>query len=349
MAAQEGHTSFVEYLIANGADVNYSYQHRDLINLTPLVCAVLGGHIDTVRVLLHAGADANILKQVEGYLVKAIIERKSFLTLEFLLEQSFISVEQVELAVCSLIRIDTPMETIHQLLEFLKLTLSCRERSSLPKVSIEPIDAYDDQQECQTVDQLDSIKDDSHRIFIETLLIRERIALSRNDISIIEPLHSYGDLLVQRRQFEKGLNLLIHMFYLYQRMNITTTLHRFLWLLCQMMVENERIPMEWFLKVGQLVFEPSHLEEHTIATHNTLFLIIIRMKILEQEGLSKRDQRLIYSWVKDVCRLRLTTKDGRTFLHICVDAKTNDNIMYRPSILRQYLKYVFSIIFTSEK
>ena len=126
IAAREGHTSLAEYLIANGADVNYSYQHRDLIYSSPLVCAVLGGHIDTVRVLLHAGADAKIVKQVEGYLVTAIIERNSFLTLEFLLEQSFLTIEQVEIAVCSLIQIHPPIETMREISEFLKLILRWR-------------------------------------------------------------------------------------------------------------------------------------------------------------------------------------------------------------------------------
>ena len=78
-------------------------------------------------------------------------------------------------------------------------------------------------------------------------------------MSIVKPINSYVDALVHRRQFEKGLDLLIRMFYLYQRMDISTMLHRFIWFLCQMMVENERIPVEWFLRVGRLVFEPSHL------------------------------------------------------------------------------------------
>ena len=279
LAANEGHISLMEYLIANGAKVNYNNRPLNLMNATPLVCAVLGGHIDAVRILLHAGADASILKQVEVCLVGVAIRRNFFSIIEFLLEQSFITVELVELTVCSSIHIDTPIEQMHKTLEFIKITLRCRERVILPKVCIEPIPVYDYHQECQTVEELDSIKDNPHRIFIETLLIQERIALLRKDISIVKPLHSYGDSLVERRQFEKCLDVWIHMFHLYQQMNIGTILHRFVWLFCRMMTENGTIPVKWFLKMGRLIFEPSHLQQRRDSAHNALLLIVIATKV----------------------------------------------------------------------
>ena len=100
--------------------------------------------------------------------------------------------------------------------------------------------------------------------------------------------------------------------------------------------------MEWFLKVARLVFEPSHLKANYNAL-NTMYLIVIATKILEQEGLGQEDQRSVCSWVKDVCRLRLTTIDGRTFLHICVDAETNQTINYFLEDICRYVRYVFRI------
>ena len=133
-------------------------------------------------------------------------------------------------------------------------------------------------------------------------------------------------------------------FYLYQRLNSSILqLDPFVWLFCVTMRENGTIPMEWFLRVARLVFEPSHLKDKYFNTLNTLFLIVIATKILEQEGLSQSDRTSIYSWVKDVCRLRLTTSDGRTLLHICVDVETNETINFRPNDIGRYLKYVWSI------
>ena len=160
---------------------------------------------------------------------------------------------------------------MREVLEVFKITLRCRERATLPKVCIESIAAYDYQQECQTVDQLDSIKDDPHRIFIETLLIRERI---------VKPLRSYGDSLIKKEQFRKGLNVWTYVFDFYQRMNMDTILHRFVCLFCQMLKANENIPVRWFVKVGRVVFEPSHVQGEKNTTHNVLFLIVIAMKVL---------------------------------------------------------------------
>ena len=87
----------------------------------------------------------------------------------------------------------------------------------IQKVCITPIAAYDYKQECQTVDELNGIKDDRDRIFLETLLIRERISLLRKNITIIEPsLYDYGDMLVDKEEFDKFLDVWIHMFYFYQ-------------------------------------------------------------------------------------------------------------------------------------
>jgi hypothetical protein len=49
------------------------------------------------------------------------------------------------------------------------------------KVCFQPVVAYGYHQECQTVKEIDSIKNDSNRIWIEVVLILERIRVSLND------------------------------------------------------------------------------------------------------------------------------------------------------------------------
>jgi hypothetical protein len=212
---------------------------------------------------------------------------------------------------------------------------------SIEKNCIAPIAAYDNQQECQTVDELNGIKDNRHRIFLETLLIRERIALSRNDINILKPLHDYGDQLVHDEEFDKCLDLWIHMFYRYQQMKIDTILHRFIWLFCRMLTADQPIPVQRVLQVCQLVFEPSQKDEKNLTIFNALFLVIIATKIIEQKGISKDDQLSIYSWVKDLCRYGLTTETGATLLHLCVNNQSNKVLSFRSEDTDQYLKYVF--------
>jgi ankyrin repeat protein len=57
-AAQFGRNDIVDLLLQHGADVN-DRAHNDLAN-TPLLCAVIGHHIDTVRLLVTRGADVTL-------------------------------------------------------------------------------------------------------------------------------------------------------------------------------------------------------------------------------------------------------------------------------------------------
>ena len=278
-AAWEGHTSLAEYLIAKGADVNYSCRNENVILSSPIINAVRNGHIDVVRLLYRAGADANIKNEDENTLLIIAVQRKYPMIIDFLLDESIITIEDLELAACSLVSSNATMEELSYMLSILKMAIKRRVRLNLPKVSLEPIAIYDYQRECQTVDELDSIKDDPDRICTETLLIRERIVLSRPERSIAEPLQYHGMTLVEREQYEKAFNWWIYTFYLNQRLNIVLGLAHFVWLFCRMLTTPGTIPLEWFLRVGRLVFELSHLKDKYGNTYNTMFLIVIAMKV----------------------------------------------------------------------
>ena len=68
-AAQQGHTSIVQYLLEQGALVNT----QDLEGATSLMMASQFGHHETVRVLLDYGADANMLTRSEEIYQTAIM------------------------------------------------------------------------------------------------------------------------------------------------------------------------------------------------------------------------------------------------------------------------------------
>ena len=340
-AAWQGYTSLAEYLIAKGADVNYSCRKdEDVLSWSPICYAMLNGHIDVVQLLYRAGADPHFKNNDDKtFIIDNVVEEKYPMIIGFLLDESVNSIEDLELAACSLVSPDSTMEQLSYILSILKMAIERRVRFNLPKVPLERISVYDNHQECCTVDELDSIKEDQHRMYIETLLIRERIALSRPVRCVVEPLQRHGISLVEREQYEKAYNWWIHTFHLRQRLNIETRMGEFVWLFCRMMRVHGTIPVEWFLKVARLVLEPSHLK----ANHNSLnpmYLIVIATKILEQEELSQSDRTSIYSWVKDVCQLRLSCIYGRTLLHLCVDAKTNKIVNFRPNDVRRSIRYV---------
>ena len=279
IAASKGYTSLAEYLIANGADVNYGCSNPRPIFATSIGGAVFNGHADAVRLLYRAGADAKIKNEDGHTLLITAVQQKHPMIIDFLLDESINTIEDLELAACSLVSFDFTLEELSYVLSILKMAIERRLRLNIAKFLLEAIPIYDYQRECQTVDELDSIKDDPHRIYIETLLIRERIALSRPEKYIVEPLQYHGITLVEHEQYEKAFNWWIHTFYLYDRINLHTELAQFVWLFCRMLSTNGTIPVERFLRVARLVFEPSHLKDKQYNTLNTMFLIVIATKV----------------------------------------------------------------------
>ncbi|OQR95007.1 hypothetical protein ACHHYP_00629 [Achlya hypogyna] len=60
-AAQEGNTSRVEELV-HGKKADVNFHQRNHYGSTPLIAAIAGGHVETVRALLEGGADVAALK-----------------------------------------------------------------------------------------------------------------------------------------------------------------------------------------------------------------------------------------------------------------------------------------------
>ena len=233
-----------------------------------------------MRLLYHAGADPSIKNNSGDTLLMVATKKQYYAVIDFLLEESINTIEELELAACSLIDASTSNKSINEAFELLKLALQRRELQHIPKICVQPMDIYDYLQECQTVDELDCIKDDRHRSFIETLLIRERVFLSRKDMTLMEPLKSYGDMLANRKEFDKCLKVWLFMSYRYQQMDMELRLHRFVWLFCKMLGAYQTISVECFLQVCQLVFDPSQTKTSDMAVNNALFLVIIATKVI---------------------------------------------------------------------
>ncbi|CAF2098220.1 unnamed protein product [Rotaria magnacalcarata] len=101
----------------------------------------------------------------------AAAERKYFDVIEFLLNRSIGTIDELELGACSLVTASSSIKQLHQALELLTLATKYRVSTQTLKVFMQPTVAYDYHQECQTVDELDAIKDDHDRMWIETALI----------------------------------------------------------------------------------------------------------------------------------------------------------------------------------
>ncbi|CAF3666682.1 unnamed protein product [Rotaria socialis] len=333
-AAFKGYTTMIEYLLEKGADINYSCKSGEMLAPTPITCAVLRGNVAAVQLLCDADADTSVKFTDGATLLMAAAERKYFDVIEFLLNRSIGTIDELELSACSLVTASSPIKQLHHASELLTLAIKYRVSTQTLKTCIQSTVAYDYHQECQTVDELDAIKDDHDRMWIETALIRERILLLRHDSSFMRSLHDRGDLLVSRGEFEKCLHLSIHAFYLYQHMEISTSLHKFVWLFCKMITKNHQISIDGFLKACYLAFVSSQSKSDDETIGNALCLVIIATKIMKNE-----DQVLIFQWISKLCRLNIVTQEGKTLLHLCVDNNLNEALNWRRDDILLHIRF----------
>ncbi|CAF1165520.1 unnamed protein product [Adineta ricciae] len=337
-AAFRGYTSIVKYLIENGADINYSCSGADLTALTPMSCACLAAHVEAVQLLYEAGADIMIVNNVGATPLDNAIQRNSHPMISFLLEKSINTIEDVELAICSRSYRSFSDESSDKVVSLLKLVLRQRDLLQKPKICSPPKSIYNYEQECQTIEELSKIEGNRDRIYVETLLIRERIFQSRNSIELTKCLNDYANMLNAHKELGKCIDIGIHLFYFRQQNHFETALHGFVFVFCQILDRDEVIPVQGFLQVCQLVFEPSQIDCPT-SIFNAVFLVVIATKILDQQENTKEEKKQICDWIEVLCQHKMITEHGLTLLHICAMKETNRNVNNRLQEHRRHLQF----------
>ena len=242
-ACYRGHLNIVSYLIDKGAFIDL--QCKD--GSTALHVAVEEGHLKIVRVLLALGASQSLannrgltpllyacdLCSIE--IVEHIINRP-----ECTKEQRIDALELLGATIAN-----DKSRDINKAFSYMKRGMEMRYEDPahpLLKKKMEPVEAYQNRKECQTLEELALLEGDDHAIGMEGLIIRERIlgpdnpgnlqAISyrgavladseeyelcfglwkramekatNNDVSIIEDLESYTDVFGEMVQERKPL------------------------------------------------------------------------------------------------------------------------------------------------
>ena len=368
--AFDGHLDIVRCLVENGADVNA----RTNFNSTPLMLTCYKGHLDVASYLVKHGANINLHdnkgssclhRASEGGHVQLACEllalgAKQTQNLDRftpLLEASNdCKIEMVEWFInrpeCSkeeridalellgaTIANDSKAYDIEKAFSFMKRGMEERyEDPSCPllKKKMEPVEAYQNRTESQTLDELSLLEGDDHAIQIEGLMIRERILGTDNTI-LRYPIRYRGAVLADCKKYELCVGLWTRSMEIAMNCNVPKTkdLESLTDIVAEMVqnghslssqtIENifeklidiKRKLSEKF-KSGELEEEHKNEAQETLL-FNALYLLVMYTKV--QVSSEMKNGNMIDLLQRFLC-LEPRTRDGNTLLHLAVWHKT---------------------------
>ena len=369
-AAFDGHLDIVRCLVENGADVNA----RTNFNSTPLMLTCYNGHLDVASYLVKHGANINLQdnhgrsclhdasKEGHVQLVCELLalgakQTQNLNRLTPLLEASNnCKIEMVEWFInrpeCSkeqridalellgaTIANDPDAYDIEKAFSFMKRGMEERyEDPSCPllKKKMEPVEAYQNRTESQTLEELSLLEGDDHAIQMEGLMIRERI-LGTDNIILWFPIRYRGDVLANLKKYELCVGLWTRAMEIAMNCNVPETkdLENLTNLIAHMMqnghslnpqtIENifEKLidgkrKLSEKLKSGELEEEQKNEAQETLL-FNALYLLVMYTKV--QVSSEMKNGNMIDLLQRFLC-LEPRTRDGNTLLHLAVWHKT---------------------------
>ena len=209
VAAHEGHLDIVRCLVESGADVNA----RNFYEATPLIVACYHGHLRVVTYLINKGAFVDLQAKDGNTALHHAAERGHLETVSQLLSLGASQLPNnqgltpllyacdkcsIEIVEYLIKRPECTKEQRIDALELLGATIAnddeCRDIKKafsymkrgmqeryedlahpLLKKKMEPVEAYQNRKESQTLEEVALLESDEHAIGIEGLIIRERI------------------------------------------------------------------------------------------------------------------------------------------------------------------------------
>ena len=369
-AALHGHLDIVRCLVEDGADVNA----RTNFGSTPLMLTCYKGHLDVASYLVKHGANVNLqdihgrsclhnaLKgghvQVVGDLLALGAKQTQNLNrLTPLLEASNdCKIEMVEWFInrpeCSkeqridalellgaTIANDPHAYDIKRAFRFMKRGMEERyEDPSCPllKKKMEPVEAYQNRTESQTLEELSLLEGDDHAIQMEGLMIRERILGTDNTI-LWGPIVYRGAFLADCKKYELCVGLWTRSMEIAMNCNVPKAkdLESLTDIVAEMVQNGHSLSSQTIenifeklidikrkfsekLKSGELEEEQKNEAQETLL-FNALYLLVMYTKV--QVSLEMKSGNMI-DLLQRFLRLEPRTRDGNTPLHSTVWHKT---------------------------
>ena len=201
-ACYYGHVSVVTYLINKGAFMDLQYQDS---GNTALHDAVKRGYLEMVSQLLSRGASQLPNNQGLTPLLHAC-DLRSIEMVEYLINRPECTKEQridaLELLGATIA--NDKFRDFKKAFSYMKRGMEMRYEDPahpLLKKKMEPVEAYQNRKESQTLEELALLEGDDHAIGMEGLIIRERILGSDNPAILCE-IRFRGEVLADSEEYE---------------------------------------------------------------------------------------------------------------------------------------------------
>ena len=201
-ACYRGHLNIVSYLIDKGAFIDL--QCKD--GSTALHVAVEEGHLKIVRVLLALGASQSLANNRGLTPLLHACDLCSTEIVEHIIDRPECTKEQRidALELLGATTANGKSRDINKAFSYMKRGMEMRYEDPahpLLKKKMEPVEAYQNRKESQTLEELALLEGDDHAIGMEGLIIRERI-LGSDNLAILNEIRFRGAVLADSEEYE---------------------------------------------------------------------------------------------------------------------------------------------------
>ena len=347
-----GYLSVATYLINKGAFMDLKC--NDLKNgNTALHYAVQRGHLEVVRQLLALGASQ--LRDNQGLTpLLCACNECSIEMMEHIIKRPECTKEQridaLELLGATIANSNDKSRGTEKAFSYLKRGMEMRYEDPahpLLKKKMEPVEAYQNRKESQTLEELALLEGDDHAIGMEGLIIRERI-LGPDNSANLHPIKYRGAVLADSEEYELCIGL-------WQRVlekavnsdvGITNYLEDSTILFGEMVQKGKLLRPNFIEDVFELLVAASEkraekqMSKHSQVGHENedqektlycaLYLLIIYIEVKGQNA-------NMIDFLQRFLRLNPRTNDGNTLLHLVAWHET-PFYSYKEGILRSVCK-----------
>ena len=311
-----GNMGMVRYLVEKGGDIHIAKQN----NQTNLLASVYQRHLNVVTYLVdEAGFDVNECDAEGRSPLYEAVESKSLEITQFLLDRgarNFLStadqmsplmwaaeklqteifnvilphcselerIEGEELFGSALICYGRGDDVLERAFERFSQALDLRAQHHLPKTpKTTAIEIFGNRQECDTIDQLQTIRSNTPEMCTEAMLMRERLPAPRNG-QYLDAITEYSTELADRREYDRAVAISLYEVKLRRQHGMPTRrdkLRRFARIFSQMLLDMlfpsiDSLEAAIAITVENLVSDSDDFDHHL---HTLLFLVTIASQV----------------------------------------------------------------------